>query len=92
VDKTKGKVKEMFKLVKSKYLAVCAMVAAFALAALPASALAIESEGTKKIGEVTTKVSGEGTEIILAVLGGLVALIALVIVLPKAVGFIRRFI
>lgn len=63
-----------------------------AAVATTGSALAIESEGTKKIGEVTTKVSSEGTEIILAVLGGLVALIALVIVLPKAVGFIRRFI
>lgn len=55
-------------------------------------ALAVESEGAKKVKEVTTSVSTEGVEIILAVLGGLVALIALSIILPKAIGFIRRFI
>jgi hypothetical protein len=57
-----------------------------------APALATESEGSKKVKEVTTTVSTEGVEIILAVLGGLVALIALAIILPKAIGFIRRFI
>ena len=57
-----------------------------------APALATESEGSKKVKEVTTSVSSEGVEIILAVLGGLVALIALSIILPKAIGFIRRFI
>lgn len=57
-----------------------------------APALATETEGAKKVKEVTTTVSTEGVEIILAVLGGLVALIALAIILPKAVGFIRRFI
>jgi hypothetical protein len=57
-----------------------------------APALATESEGSKKVKEVTTSVSTEGVEIILAVLGGLVALIALSIILPKAIGFIRRFI
>jgi hypothetical protein len=57
-----------------------------------APALATESEGSKKVKEVTTTVSSEGVEIILAVLGGLVALIALAIILPKAIGFIRRFI
>lgn len=57
-----------------------------------APALAVESEGSKKVKEVTTNVSTEGVEIILAVLGGLVALIALSIILPKAIGFIRRFI
>ncbi len=69
---------------------VLALVAALSVMAVPA--LAVESEGSKKVGEVTTKVSSEGTEIILAVLGGLVALIALTIVLPKAIGFIKRFI
>lgn len=78
--------------IKARWAALCVTVSFVTLAALPGGALAVESEGTKKIGEVTTKVSSEGTEIILAVLGGLVALIALVIVLPKAVGFIRRFI
>lgn len=78
---------------KSVWVRTGAALAVFVTAvALPAGALAVESEGAKKIKEVTTSVSGEGTEIILAVLGGLVALIALTIVLPKAVGFIRRFI
>lgn len=67
-------------------------VLALAVFVPAASALAVESEGAKKVKEVTTSVSSEGTEIILAVLGGLVALIALTIVLPKAIGFIRRFI
>lgn len=78
--------------VRTRWLLACASVAAFILGALPAGALAIESEGAKSVKTITTQVSGEGVEIILAVLGGLVALIALTIVLPKAVGFIRRFI
>lgn len=67
-------------------------LAAFTCLVVSAPALATPSEGAEKVKEVTTKVSAEGVEIILAVLGGLIALIALTIVLPKAIGFIRRFI
>lgn len=72
--------------VRIMVLAACTAV----VVAVPA--LATETEGAKKVKEVTTSVSSEGVEIILAVLGGLVALIALSIILPKAVGFIRRFV
>jgi hypothetical protein len=72
--------------VKTGLMVLC--ISAF----VAAPALATESEGSKKVKEVTTNVSTEGVEIILAVLGGLVALIALSIILPKAIGFIRRFI
>ena len=80
-----------------KFLAIPAFVRVVFLAVVvfcmtTVEALAIESEGAKKVKEVTTSVSGEGVEIIIAVLGGLVALIALSIILPKAIGFIRRFI
>ena len=74
---------------RAAYVTVCAVVMS---AFVVAPALAEESAGAKKVKEVTTTVSTEGVEIILAVLGGLVALIALAIILPKAVGFIRRFI
>jgi hypothetical protein len=78
---------------RNRVAGVLAAVAAFAtLLIVPAAGLAVESEGAKDVKTITTQVSSEGTEIILAVLAGLVTLIALVIVLPKAVGFIRRFI
>lgn len=80
------------KSVRTRLSILTVSAIAVALSVVPATAGAIESEGAKKVKEVTTTVSSEGTEIIIAVLGGLVALIALAIVLPKAVGFIRRFI
>jgi hypothetical protein len=77
----------------TKFRAAMLTACVFVLCLVAVSpALAVESEGAKKVKEVTTSVSAEGIEIILAVLGGLVALIALTIVLPKAIGFIRRFI
>lgn len=84
----------MFKSLRAHVTRGRTFLVVLAVAALvPAgSALAVESEGAKKVKEVTTLVSIEGVEIILSVLGGLVALIALTIVLPKAIGFIRRFI
>ena len=42
--------------------------------------------------ELVTKVSGEGFNIFLAVLDGLIIIMALVIVLPKAISYIRRFV
>lgn len=59
---------------------------------LPAGAGAVESATEEHIKTVTTQVSSEGVSIILAVLAGLVALIAAAIIIPKAIGFIKRFV
>lgn len=71
-------------------VALCIAVAMTAV--MPVLALATETETESKIKAVTTQVATEGVSIILAVLTGLVALIAAVIIIPKAVGFIRRFV
>jgi hypothetical protein len=77
---------------RSHWLAVCAFCVASVYAAAPSIAMATESEGEKEVKKVTEGVATEGVVIIIAVLGGLVTLIALSIVLPKAIGFIKRFI
>jgi hypothetical protein len=74
-----------------RVVGMCALVFS-ALLVGPAGALATESAGETKVKEVATQVSSEGVSIILAILGALVTLIALVIILPKAVKFIKRFI
>ena len=65
-------------------------------AVVPAIAAATETEAEKKAGEkiteATSKVAASGETYILLVLTGLVGLIALVIILPKAIAFIKRFI
>ena len=72
---------------------VAAFCAAALIVAFPVAALALaESETEKKIGTVTTQVSTEGVSIVIAVLGGLAALIAAIIIIPKAIGMIKRFI
>ena len=71
---------------------VAAFCAAALIVAFPVAALATESETEKKIGTVTTQVSTEGVSIVIAVLGGLAALIAAIIIIPKAIGMIKRFI
>jgi ABC-type multidrug transport system fused ATPase/permease subunit len=87
----------LFSSMQRRYLALCVAVASAVggfvtmLVAAP-GASATESAGAKAVKEATTTVSSEGVEIIVAVLTGLVALIALAIILPKAIGFIRRFI
>lgn len=77
---------------RARLFTLCCVVGCVVLGAVPTLALATESEGAKAVKEATTKVSEEGQTIIIAVLTGLVALIALAIILPKAIGFIRRFI
>jgi hypothetical protein len=77
---------------RAVYLAVCVACMGAVFAAVPMAALAVESEGEKEVKKVTEQVSSEGIVIILAVLAGLVGLIAMAIILPKAVGFIKRFI
>jgi hypothetical protein len=76
----------------AKYMLVVAASMGVILGALPSSALAVETEGETKVHEVASQVGSEGITIVLAVLGALVGLIALVIILPKAVKFIKRFI
>lgn len=75
-----------------RYTMVCAAAFAALVAVFPAAALATESATEEKLKAVTTQVSSEGVSIILAVLTGLVALIAAIIIIPKAIGFIRRFV
>jgi hypothetical protein len=75
-----------------KTLAVSAFLAAATLAAMPAASLATETPTEEKLKTVTTQVSGEGVSIVIAVLAGLAALIAAIIIIPKAIGLIKRFI
>jgi hypothetical protein len=77
---------------RAKYLGVCVLVASAFVAAVPAAALATESAGEEKVKAVATQVGSEGVTIILVILGALAALIAMVIILPKAVKMIKRFI
>ena len=78
---------------KSRALRVAAAGAGMAVVAavVPVAALAT-TETETKLGEVTTQVSSEGVSIVLAILAGLVALIAAIIIIPKGIGMIKRFI
>ena len=73
-------------------VAASAFVAAAVIAAVPVAALATESATEEKLKTVTTQVSTEGVSIVLASLAGLVALIAAIIIIPKGIGMIKRFI
>jgi hypothetical protein len=57
---------------------------------LPAVAGATETK--EKVGEVASKVGSEGIEIVLAILTALVGLLVAIIIIPKAIGLIKRFI
>lgn len=72
--------------------AASAFLAAALVAAFPISALAVESATEEKLKTVTTQVSSEGVSIVLAILAGLVALIAAIIIIPKGIAMIKRFI
>lgn len=69
-----------------------AALAASVVVALPGMALATETPTEEGVKTIATNVSTEGVKIILIVLTALVALIVAVIVIPKAIGFIRRFV
>jgi hypothetical protein len=84
--------KKFFTKAHSKYVALCSVLALALMALVPGAALATESPTAEKVKEVATKVSSEGVEIILIVLTALVTLIVAVIIIPKAIGFIRRFV
>jgi uncharacterized membrane protein YjjB (DUF3815 family) len=82
----------MFARLASYPKAAVAFLTAAIMVAVPSAALATETETEKGVHEIATNVSTEGVQIILAVLAALVALIVAVIVIPKAIGFIRRFV
>ena len=81
----------MFTSARAKVGAAALGVAGLILAAGPVAAMAT-TETETKLGEVTTQVGSEGVSIVLAILGGLVALIAAIIIIPKGIGMIKRFI
>ena len=83
--------KRLFDSINTKYLAVCAGVAAFALT-LPGVAMATESEAAKGVGEAATKVNTEGEAIVIKVLLAVVGLIVFFIIVPKAIKFIKRLV
>jgi hypothetical protein len=82
----------VFASVNKRVLAVSTFVFGALLAAVPASALATETETEKGVHEVATNVSTEGVTIVLAVLTALVGLIVAIIIIPKAIGLVKRFI
>ena len=82
----------MFSTLRSKVLGASAFVAA-SLIVFPVAAMATEeSAATKGVKKVAEGVSSEGVEIVLAILGALVAILVAVIIIPKAIGLIKRFI
>ena len=81
----------MFTSARAKVGAAALGVAGLILAAGPVAAMATTPTETI-LGEVTTQVGSEGVSIVLAILGGLVALIAAIIIIPKGIGMIKRFI
>ena len=82
----------MFTKTRAKVGAGALAVAGLILAAGPMAALATESATEEKLHTVTSQVGSEGVSIVLAILGGLVALIAAIIIIPKGIGMIKRFI
>lgn len=87
-----SKLRKMSVAAQFKVMAVVTAAATGLVALTPASSLAVESETTKKVGEVAGKVGTEGVEIVLVILTALVALIVAIIIIPKAIGLIKRFI
>lgn len=84
----------MKKFLASKWakLGVAFSVGMGSLAALAPLASATPSETESKLETLSSSVASEGVKLILIVLTALVTLIAAVIIIPKAIGFIRRFI
>lgn len=77
---------------KARYLSVCVALTAAVLASAPASSLATEGATATKVKEIATDVGTEGVEIVLGILAALVTLLVAIIIIPKAVGLIKRFI
>lgn len=100
-QKTRERKENMFKSLVSKLtggysrvrtFCVLCIAAVSASVVVAAPALATGSETKEKVGEVAGKVGSEGVEIVIAILTALVALIVAIIIIPKAVGLIKRFI
>jgi hypothetical protein len=72
------------------FMAVSFVLALMAVA--PAASLATATPTETKVGEIATSVGSEGVEIVLAILAALVSLLVAIIIIPKAVGLIKRFI
>ncbi len=68
------------------------VVVAFSSLVSAGVASATETATEEKLKTVATQVGTEGVSLVLVVLAALTALIAAVIIIPKIVGFIRRFI
>ena len=77
---------------RTRMLAFGASIGAGLMVALPSASLATETETEKGVHEVATKVSEEGVVIVLAVLTALVGIIVAIIIIPKAIALVRRFI
>ena len=80
----------MLTSVRNRVLVAVAFCTASVLVYLPAVAGATETK--TKVTEVATKVGDEGVEIVLAILAALVGLLVAIIIIPKAIGLIKRFI
>lgn len=72
------------------FYAMC--VAAVTMLVAPAASLAVETPTEEKVKTVAEGVGTEGVAIVLAILGALVALLVAIIIIPKAVALIRRFV
>jgi len=81
----------MFQSINRRWAAVVAFGAAsLTLVAGPALAGATETE--TKVKEVAEKVGTEGVSIVLLILTALVGLLVAIIIIPKAIALIRRFV
>jgi len=72
-------------------LAFCVVVGTTVPALLPSAASA-ESATAEKVKEVAHGVGTEGVEIVLVILTALISLLVAVIIIPKAIALIKRFI
>lgn len=86
-----SKVLAFLSTTRGKVVVVC-MSAFCALMAGPGSAMAVETATEEKVKTVAEKVGSEGTNIVLIILAALVALLVAIIIIPKAIGLIKRFI
>lgn len=80
------------KSARTRVYMACSVVSAALFVALPAAAGATATPTETKVGEIATSVGTEGVEIVLAILAALVSLLVAIIIIPKAVGLIKRFI
>lgn len=85
--------KKLFASLRNRYVALCAMaVAGVTMLVAPVASLAAETPTEEKVKTIAESVGTEGVAIILIILTALVGLLVAVIVIPKAIGLIRRFI